>query len=82
MTNIVERLRNRQLNDLEDIDAVMREAADEIERLRNLAPIVREQGFEIEHLNEQCDIFIRAINKHAEEIAKLRADLLDNGIIR
>jgi hypothetical protein len=33
MTDLVERLRNRQLNDLEDIDAVMREAADEIDRL-------------------------------------------------
>jgi len=30
---------------------------------------------EIEHLNEQCDIFVREINENAIEISRLRAEI-------
>jgi hypothetical protein len=45
MTDIVERLRRER-----ESDHLAIEAAAEIERLGALAPIVREQGFEIERL--------------------------------
>ena len=53
MTDLVERLRESAHPEYATtviVSDTLREAATEIERLRALAPIVREQGFEIERL--------------------------------
>jgi len=43
------------------------------EERRMFSNRLRERDAEIEQLNEQCDIFVRRINEHADEIERLWA---------
>ena len=44
------------------------------EERRMFSNRLRERDSEIAQLNEQCDIFVRRINEHADEIERLREE--------
>jgi hypothetical protein len=68
MTDIVERLR---FCENYEWSPLMREAAAEIERLGNLAVVVREQGFEIERLTAALNKARWHLNRYDQPAAMI-----------